>query len=352
MTARLLGFICLAVLCVILTLGLQPFHSPVNDVAWLPDRPGLALGRNSSMMTSGALPVADDAGGSVEIWLLPSRIWDRSTFLGFCDPGNPKKLSFRQSQLDLAIKTATSRVFIARLFRKNTSMFLTIASGANGTAVYVDGGPFRTVSQPRLSARDFSGQLVVGDSPGQSDSWQGLVYGLAVYHRELKPEEVTQHYLAWTQKGQPEIAADERPAALFPMNEGKGEIVYNSAAPGPDLEIPARYTVAEKIFLEPFWQEFELTWSYWGSAIKNIIGFVPVGLCFYPWLAALRLKRAALAAVLCGTAISVTMEGLQGFLPTRGSGTTDIFTNTFGTWLGVAGYRAARPLLRRYGLPD
>jgi hypothetical protein len=34
MKVRLLALICLAVLCITLTLGLWPFHAPRNEVSW------------------------------------------------------------------------------------------------------------------------------------------------------------------------------------------------------------------------------------------------------------------------------------------------------------------------------
>jgi glycopeptide antibiotics resistance protein len=101
----------------------------------------------------------------------------------------------------------------------------------------------------------------------------------------------------------------------------------------------------DKIFLEPFWREFNMSWSYWESALKNIVGFIPFGFCVFPCLSAHKLKRAALVTVILGTLVSLTIEVLQAYLPTRDSGTTDLFTNTFGTYFGVVAFKVVSPVL-------
>ena len=96
---RLLGILCLAVLGVILSLGLWPFHVPANDVAWLGKRNGLRLGSDSTVISAGAFQ-AEGRGpgsGSLEIWLQPARVWVSSTFLAFSGTDGGEPFRMRQS---------------------------------------------------------------------------------------------------------------------------------------------------------------------------------------------------------------------------------------------------------------
>jgi glycopeptide antibiotics resistance protein len=93
-------------------------------------------------------------------------------------------------------------------------------------------------------------------------------------------------------------------------------------------------------FLEPPWQEFHNDWGYWKNVLINIGGFIPLGFFFYAYLAiAKRSDLPALTTMLLGAAVSLTIEVLQAYLPTRDSGMTDIITNTLGSGFGVMLYR-------------
>jgi VanZ family protein len=354
--------VCAAVLCTTVTLGLWPFHAPRNDVSWLANRNGLHFGRSGTVLSSGEFrPTAaqNQASGSLEIWLQPRRIWDFSTFLTFYIPGNPLQFSLRQSQTTLLLQTAIQDdlhrtgmkdLYVEDAFRQTGPAFITITSGALGTAVYIGGVVAERAPQIRLSTQAFAGRLVLGDSAEQGDSWSGQLLGLSIYNRELTAPQVLEHYESWTRKGRPQIAVEEGNTALYLFDEHSGRIIKSTSGSGPDLDIPQKYAVLGQIVLESPWSEFRRSQSgYLRAIVKNIVGFVPFGCCFYAYFSLVRQARqAALATVILGFAVSLTIEVLQAFLPTRDSGTTDLITNTLGTYLGVLSYRAVNPVLAEW----
>jgi glycopeptide antibiotics resistance protein len=108
-----------------------------------------------------------------------------------------------------------------------------------------------------------------------------------------------------------------------------------------DLYIPEKYEVRSKVVLEPFWIEFSMTRSYWRAVLKNIVGFIPFGIAFGAYFSVARpVPGATLVTIALGLSVSLTIEILQAFLPNRDSGTSDLITNTLGTWIGAASYRA------------
>jgi VanZ like family/Concanavalin A-like lectin/glucanases superfamily len=348
--------LCAAVLVGILTAGLWPFHSPKNQVAWIRGENGIELGRHGTLLSERdfTLDKADEsAGNSVEIWLQPAWSLGSGTILAFYNEGARRQFSMHQSnnylglQADLGSASSPDPARVAYLpstFQARRRLFITITTGPQGTTVYLNGTASRMFPAFRPDKEAFTGRLVLGDSPVETNNWRGLLLGLAIYNGELTATQVRNHYKSWTSKGQPDLGDEERPAAVYLFRERNGAVAHNQIASGTDLQIPKQYMVLDEVFLEPFWKEFYPTSSYWKSVLINVAGFIPFGFVFYAYVGS-RFRRSTLLTILLGTAVSLTIEVFQTFLPTRDSGTTDLFTNTLGTGLGVVLYRWQPTLL-------
>jgi hypothetical protein len=374
MTHSRLGVLCIFVLAVILTLGLWPFHAPTNEVTWLKDRNGIRFGDYGTVTSTGSLDSTGSAGPqpcSLELWLEASTD-NGGAILSFYAPDNPLQLSLNQSHTDLLLQSRQisspgrarlQSIVVNDVFREARPVFVTITSGAQ-TTVYVDGTRplLATIASSgrgtlvyangtvpgkdrgfQIIPCDCTGRFIVGDSPRPHGAWSGQVKGLAIYASELTAPTVRRHYDTWTTMGRPVINDRDHTAALYLFDERAGSIVHNRAGTSDDLFIPPAYTVLDQPVLRPDWDEFSMSWGYWMNNLKNVAGFIPLGMSFCAYFALIRKKkRAGLVAVMFGFAVSLTIEVFQGYLPTRDSGTTDLITNTLGTWLGVILYRAAR----------
>jgi VanZ family protein len=103
-------------------------------------------------------------------------------------------------------------------------------------------------------------------------------------------------------------------ASLYPFNEWRDQGIS-----------PLRFLSAP---LPKYWTGFDVA--------INVLGYAPLGLLLA--LAALRHQRAAGAislAVLAGALLSLSMETLQSYLPSRVPSNLDLALNTLGTGLGA-----------------
>ncbi len=351
-SVKLLAVLCVFVLSGILFAGLWPFGHPNNQVSWLQNANGLRFGEHGTILSSNAIRSAsspDKASASLEIWLQPSLIYEMNTILAFYTPENPLQFSLRKHDADLILqaqsrnvdgRTITAKTYVTDVFRGRKPVFITITSSKQETAIFVDGVPVRTSSHFRLSSDALTGRLVVGTSPVESDNWSGQLRGLAIYSVALTPSQVFRHYDTWTKSGRPEVMQNEFGDALYLFDERIGNVIHNEFRSGTDLYIPERYLLLDEKFLEPAWKEFDLSSTYAKNVLINIFGFIPFGFFFCAFLSALRhIKRPSLTTVMLGAIVSLTIEVLQAYLPTRNSGTTDLITNTLGTYLGVMLFR-------------
>jgi hypothetical protein len=356
----ILALLCISVLCGIWVAGLWPFHSPVNQVSWLQDRNGLLFGRHGTIVSSSRFTksgLEGDTSATLEIWLQPNSDSER-TLLAFSTPEHPRQFLIRRYQsgivlrgevLDRPVQNRAVEIYVADVFRDRQPVLLTVTSGSGRTAIYTNGALLDTSSYFHFSAKDFDGRMVFGTSPVGSDDWSGELRGLAFYSQDLTAAEVSRHFETWSTRGRPDLSQNEHALALYLFDERQGHVVHDETGSGPDLEIPTRYQILHEKFLEPPWEEFRpATWSYWKNVGINVSGFVPLGFFFCAYLTlAGKISRPALVTVILGAAVSVTIEVLQAYLPTRDSGMTDIITNTLGTGLGVILYRWKAALLMK-----
>jgi VanZ family protein len=364
LTPPAISVLCLFTLYATLVAGLWPFHSPRNEVSWVEDENAIRFGDHGTALGSHVFGFDGYSGPScsLEVWLEPDRTWTTGSVVAFYDPSNAQQFSIQQDLSDLVLQREVGEsgrppsqreIGVDDVFRKRQA-FLTVTSDGQNTLIYVDGHLVTKAPGFGLSIGDLSGQLILANSALRSHRWPGRLKGLAIYGSNLSPEGVARHYADWTQRQEPTLVEQERALAVYLFDEHGGTVIHNAIRPGVDLDIPTRYVVVHQLLLEPPWQEFHTQQNYWKNCFLNIAGFIPLGFFSSLYFAVVcKMKRAALAAILLGGAVSLVIEVWQAYLPTRYSGMTDIVTNTLGTGVGVALHRAgvmrlAQPVLSRW----
>jgi len=359
--SRALGAGCIGVLCCILAAGLTPFNPyPKNEVSWQTGKNGLRFGENGTIFTAGSFQTAGSPDGAmctIELWLEPAFEFD--TIVAFYSPENPLRFRLQQKMDNLLVlrdirdpngHLRTAGMEIDHVFKRRKRVFITLASGADGTSAYVDGKLAAHSQTLGLTSHDMSGRLIIGTSPTVDTAWSGELLGFAVYHSELSATEVREHYDSWTQRGHPEGIEKERVAALYEFDEQGGNVVHNRAGSAPDLQIPKHFLVLHKPMLTLPWKEYRPGWGYLEDLSINIAGFIPLGFMFFLFFSARNIRRAALKTVILGGLVSLFIEVSQAYIPVRSSGMTDIITNTSGTALGVVlcQFQPVRRILSRF----
>ncbi len=351
-TRKILGLLCVGLSIGLFYVGLRPFGSVTNEVTWLSGENGLRFGDYSTIISSRRLDLASTdrvSSWSLELWLTPGLTEDTNTLLAFYDPDQPRLFSVHQYNADLGINIDPASPFsrekrqnmlVDDVFQQRRPVFLTITSGVHGTDVYANGLLLKT-SSFAFSGASLAGQMVVGTSATQNDSWSGTLRGLALFRSELDPADVTRHYVSWTGiEARPELRASDRTAALYLFDERCGTLLHNKIQTESDLYVPGTYRLLHQRILEPFWKEANASPGYRKDVIINVTGFIPYGLFLCAYFSGVRhMRHASLAAITLGLAVSLAIEVIQTKLPTRDSSSSDVLANTLGMAIGVVLYR-------------
>ena len=167
-----------------------------------------------------------------------------------------------------------------------------------------------------------------------------------MYDRALDAAEIARHCTLWTQGHAGQLTNAPGLRALYLFDEGRGQQAEDSSGNRHEVTIPAVYQVVQKEFLIPPWKDLVDDHPDYPDIVANILGFVPFGFCYFLYRRALKPNQSAanaLRAVLAGSAVSLTIEIIQAWLPDRVSSMTDLLTNIAGTVLGVALAMAIQP---------
>jgi VanZ family protein len=178
------------------------------------------------------------------------------------------------------------------------------------------------------------GRLILGNAARGQQDWQGRLFGASVFRRALHPAEIARHYALWRDHEGLTLHTHPDIAALYLFDEGSGRTVQDRSGFANALRIPHFHRPVSKSVLHPFWRDRPPL----RDLVLNFVGFVPFGFLYFLYLQGrmpARAPRNALMALLVAAFISLSIELLQVYLPTRSSTLTDFVCNVGGAALGV-----------------
>ena len=231
---------------------------------------------------------------------------------------------------------------IAHALAAGRESCVTVSSGPEGTAIYLDGRPARQIPGVRLLKPDDTlrgHKLYFGNSPAIECPWAGDLYGFAVYGRTMGPDEAAEGFRRWEGGWSfcdRKIA--EEPAACYRFDAISAERIEDLSGSGNDLTASARLSFEKPLLHRP-----RITDLHAADVVLNVAGFVPLGILFaWRQLKAGKksLRMSAAAGLLMAAALSLAVEAMQAWLPTRDSSLADFIANTAGAGVGVSGFTA------------
>jgi len=343
------GLACILILIGFGWAGLSPFDpSPNNGVSWVGSGGGLRLSRGSVLGPSAEI-VDPMAGCSFEVWMRPGRGRRRSTVIEFFDERAANRLAIGQvDDRKLSLIQARPSSFVLKRIDhiarpEQSTLLITVTSDGSQTHVYVDGVLVRTLSDIQFLAADCANRFVLGTGAGSDNVWRGELLGMAIFFEDLTPSQILTHYEEWEAHAKDVSVGgpDPRASALYLFDDNSGSIVSDHSGMGRHLSIPPSFVLPKASFLGMLsWQEIRANGLDWPDVGINVSGFLPFGFFLAAFLnPRQRPTLAAVTAIFVGLTVSLAIETLQFWLPTRSSSLIDVVTNVLGTGIGVLVYQ-------------
>jgi VanZ family protein len=345
-----LGAILFLICIVIFIVGLWPFNfRPANRVAWLPNRNGIQFYGRGMLFSKGPSGPAQglDLTGPLTIEMLLTPVTGPTHvnphILSFYNDQNEeisfiaqrKSVLLIQKQEKIETRLRDRAIAFQNALPAGKELFITVTSNDEGTSLYEDGNfakIFRHFTLlPKINSERLN--ILIGNSPTGKHPWEGILLGLAIYNRALTPQEVLQDYKEWIHAGSLSVSGEEKPVALYLFDEEGGNIVHSHTGRGLSLQIPEIFRPLRRTVLAPPTSNFHIQ-----DITINILGFIPLGFFFTLYLSK-ETKRSlnfdAFLVSLIGGLMSLIIELLQAYLPSRISSLMDLLCNIAGTAAGA-----------------
>jgi VanZ family protein len=349
---RVLPFVCLVVSIGLLIAGLWPFRFlPPNNVHWIAGQPGLRFDRYGIVVANSPLFGPDRPSDpakpfSIAIDLRPAEEPDNSLprIFSVYDAQGRELFFIGQWKSELIVRISVAKDRTGRgyqeigigNFSKGARKTYVLHFDSRGIVIFSGG---KTVAarfdDPRSALSDMHGPagVVLGNSPSGRAPWQGDILSLSISNGALLPGEAQRSKM--------------EPRLRYRLSEGNGAVAGGGTDPRYDLLIPRTFRPPVPAVLVPPWEVEKFNLGFWKDVFVNVFGFIPFGFAVFAWLSKNQGKGSHLStifAVLAGAGISLSIELLQIYLPTRDSSLTDVLSNILGPCAGILFFRGVRRL--------
>lgn len=218
------------------------------------------------------------------------------------------------------------------ILTENKPLYISITYTPDNISLYIDGQLFISKTEDFTWKKQITQEyrIIIGNSVFGDQQWYGSLQALSIYNRPLLADECKDHFAIWT-KGKQITSSTKGNVFVYPSSDIKQL---------QQLIIPKAFSPLQKKYLTPPWEEFKFESNYASDLILNFLAFVILGFLTVAAYSYFSLKKSLLLfiAVLNSFLISITIETLQVFLPSRTSQLSDLILNTLGGYSGGAAY--------------
>lgn len=227
-----------------------------------------------------------------------------------------------------------NEVTVDTVFKTRTPVWIAITFTGETVRCYVNGvkRDERRTGPMALTQWNAAYPLVVGTDPNGGLQWEGVIHSAAIFDRSMSKAELRKPGLIFKKYSS---------IIHYDFSKGHAQYLRSTGTDGDSLYVPARYQPYDRLTLFDTFRYLGKQRLYIRDIVANIFFFLPIGF-FSAMLLGRSFKKIIsiiVLSVIIGCVLSVSVELLQIYLPSRFSSMLDVLSNTSGAALGaLAGY--------------